>query len=376
MSAVALIDSVKSKDIESISFYEDILYRSLKLRDRYFSIPLIELPSYLNKTEHIQWINKLCNITTLIFWCTFKGEMEYASPSMLERFFVTSDDLKSLESVLKGLPEPDRYLLVNENGIRLIKPGIQPRKIIQSLAEKLSDSSSRYNQLIGDFFENTYLKKYFKTGIQECSDYYKIHENGIEKHEVIDLDRKEKLDIDFIIEDLRRNRFIFVQSKYVRIGGTAYIAGDLDHLSGSFWKGINQIEGAKKAFESGMLDEVLINKGVVGATVDNSTFAIIHNVSNFDFQLLESGVVSYEWNTFRNLIQDGRYFTGNSKDLPVSGNLDRVIPVENPDDTIDLLMQFSPVVHQMGGKELFETDYVETIFQIQDKKVTCLGLGL
>jgi hypothetical protein len=59
-------------------------------------------------------------------------------------------------------------------------------------------------------------------------------------HEVIDSSLIP--DVVLIVEDLRGNKFYFIQVKYLRVGGKSYISGDLDHIvSGKLSKGVKKL---------------------------------------------------------------------------------------------------------------------------------------
>lgn len=370
-ASISYIDFLPKDASESPHFVNAISVFGDNLRDKIFSIPASELPLNISKLSTVKWITKICKLVSLCFWCQLKGNVDAAPIYLVKKIGLSDEDLKYIESIIRCYPVPDRVVSIGVGGVRIENPTItyQLRGLIHDVAKKLSENN--LNQLLGNYFEKQYLANYFKNDLK---DHYKVHE-GIMAHEVIP--SNDSLDVDFIIEDFRRNKFIFTQAKYLRVGGKAYLRGDLEHiLSGKILKGLRQIEAAKVAMEEGHLKEYLTRRGLVKCNPSNSIFLLVHNVSNFDFCLWSSGVVSYEWNTLRNLFKDGECIYGHTKGVQNIWRNSLPVPIESPDEVIDILMQNSPVVQLGGATSLFQGDHLTAKFTVGEKDVFCTGLGL
>lgn len=371
-SSISYIDHL-SQGAERSSNFEDAIYAlGSNFRDKIFSIPASLLPSKLEESACISWMTKLSNLVALCIWCQKKNQMPHAPYALLERIQVTKSDIEKLSEFLRKYPQPDRIFSFPSNGIKIDNLNFtnQLRIIINDLANALSEN--RLNNMLGDFFEKDYLKKYFSNS--ELKNHYRVHQ-GILAHEVLDTGLKP--DVDLIVEDLRRERFYFIQVKYLKIGGKAYISGDLDHLvSGKLSKGLKQITDAKMAMESGNLAKLLADRGLARCSKDNSIFMMVHNISNFDFCLWPNGVVSYEWNSLRNLFKDGEVRHGHTRGENNIWKSEKPLPIENPDSLINELINNCPASSQSGANTLFETAHLVVKFSVGDTKFECLGMGL
>lgn len=371
-SSIAYID-ILPQGAERSSNFEDAIYAlGLNFRDKIFSIPASSLPSKLEKSVCISWMTKLSNLVTLCIWCQKKNQMQHAPYALLERIQITKKDIEKLSELLGNYSQPDRIFSFQSNGIKIDNPSFtnQLRIIINDLANALSEN--QLNNMLGDFFEKDYLKKYFSNS--ELKNHYRVHQ-GILAHEVLDTELKP--DVDLIVEDLRRERFYFIQVKYLKIGGKAYISGDLDHLvSGKLSKGLKQITDAKMAMELGKLDKLLAARDLGRCYKDNSTFMMVHNISNFDFCLWPTGVVSYEWNSLRNLLKDGEVRHGHTQKGTNIWKSSKPLPIENPDSLVDEIINDCPASSLSGANTLFEAANLVVKFSVGNTKIECLGMGL
>ncbi|WP_415776314.1 hypothetical protein ACMYQ1_09940 [Shewanella oncorhynchi] len=372
MSSIAYLDALPKGSNEHKSFKEVILLFGQGFRDKIFTFPANDLPSRLNRLESIKWVNKICNLVALCMWCKIKNEMDYAPFYLLESIGINRSDMQYLNEFVEKLPQPDRIFSVKAQGVTLNVASItnQLRIILNDIANAISEN--KLNELVGDFFEKEYISTYFLR--DELANNYRVHK-GIMAHDV--KDEKLKPDVDLIIEDLRRNVFYFVQVKYLRIGGSAYILGDLNHIvSGKLSKGVGQLVDAKLAMESRKLEEILKKRGLEKCRNENSVFLLIHNISNFDFCVWPSGIVSYEWNSIRNLFKDGEVTFGHSKSEPNSWNHSQPLPIGKPDDLIEFFMKNGPMSQIGNIGTLFETDNLVVSTRIGNKELSCHGMGL
>lgn len=372
MASIGYFDLIPQGSENEKVFSHVISILGQGLRDKVFSIPADELPKKLSHLESVQWISRICNLTALCMWCQLKNDMEEAPYYLIRKLGISDNDINQLLSVMKKRSQPDRVFSRTSKGLRIENPSIthQLRVILNDMANYLSEN--KLNHILGDFFEKKYVCQYFLK--DELRGMYKVH-SGFLPHEVKDDELKP--DVDLILEDLRRKKFYFIQVKYLRIGGKAYISGDLDHLvSGKLSKGVKQLVDAKKAMRVEKISEVLEKKGLHDCNGNNSFFLLIHNISNFDFCVWPSGIVSYEWNSVRNLFKDGEINFGHSKSAPLRWNHKQPLPIERPDDVIDFLMNNGPAAHLGGASSLFEADHVVATTRFGNTELCCYGLGL
>ncbi len=373
MSSIAYFDLLPEGAEKGEYFNQMISLFGQGLRDKVFSIPADGLPSKLTRLESVQWISKICNLAALCMWCQLKTDMNEAPYELIRKLGISNSDIDQLMNLIKKRFQPDRIFSKTAKGLKIENPSIthQLRVVFNDMANIISEG--KLNHILGDFFEKECISDYFLK--DELRGIYKVH-SGLLAHDVEGDELKP--DVDLILEDLRRKIFYFVQIKYFRMGGKAYISGDLHHLvSGKLSKGVKQLVDARKAMADGKLFGVLKKRGLHHCDKDNSFFLLIHNITNFDFCVWPSGVVSYEWNSVRNLFKDGEICFGYSKSAPSYWKYHQPLPIERPDDVINILLNNGPLAQFVGGASaLFESDHVVTITRFGSTNLFCYGMGL
>jgi hypothetical protein len=139
---------------------------------------------------------------------------------------------------------------------------------------------------------------------------------------------------------------------------------------------MRQLADAKSALLDGKLKGILGKKGLHDCTPDNSYFLLIHNVFNFDFTLWPNGIISYEWNSLRNILKNGRIQYGLSN-LPMNTwQHNTVLPLEDPDALIEHYIKKSPVSVVSSIGTIFDADNLVVHMDLGGTEVRCKGLGL
>ncbi|WP_148049749.1 hypothetical protein [Pseudomonas brassicacearum] len=369
---IAYLDLIPKGADSYNNFHDAIAMLGTNLVDKIFFLPEENLPYKLERSASVQWIKKLCRLAVLCMWCKTKNDMEYAPYDLIHRIEITNDDIDKIKYYSDRQSEPDQVFDIGSKGISIGNPSIttQLRHTINFIANEISDGT--LNNVIGKFFEKACVFNYFAG--DEVRDDYCVF-TGFVPDEV-----KDELlnpDVDLIIKDIRRNKYYFTQVKYFRIGGKAYISGDIDHLaSGKLHNGMRQLSDAKSALLDGKLKSILDEKGLHDCTPDNSYFLLIHNVYNFDFTLWPQGIISYEWNSLRNILKNGKIQYGLSN-LPMNTwQHSSVLPLEDPDALIEHYMKNSPasVVSSIGT--IFDADNLVVHMDLEGTEIRCQGLGL
>ena len=379
LATISVFAHLKGGDDRNPHFKELIHMIGAGFRDKIFSIPARELPNKLSYLESVQWIDKVCNTVALCIWCQTKKDMMFAPNNILQKIGIQDSDINTLSKLMNNYSEPDKIFSISEEGIRLnnLDMTTQIRAVINDLANEISDK--KLNQIIGNFFEKEYIANFFSDNDLEKN--YKVHE-GVLAHEV--RDELLKPDVDLILEDIRRNEFYFIQVKYLRIGSKAHISGDLDHIvSGKLLKGVKQLSDAKDALQTGKMKDLLNERGINNCNEENSTFLLIHNISNFDYCIWPSGIVSYDWNSIRNLFKDGEISIINNDSISKNRqptctalNYMKPLPIGNPDEIIRIFMEEGPLHDFSSISTLFDADNLCVNIEINNTTINCQGMGL
>jgi len=383
----ANVDSIYSST-NSNMLYNEIKIRSDDLRDREFHIPSY-LSDYSKKeTPDCSYLDKVCFITVLVVYFNTKKKTS-VKYSLLDKFGISKSDLSLISKANGLLDKSTRYLKFTKSRVEQVKPDIHVRSLWLSVLEVLpSNKKDSFNNARSNYFEKEYIKYYFENKKTIHKNKYKFHDIEI-KNENLDIPKDEiskygklKFDIDVVIEDLERKKYIFIQCKCISRGGDFFNEGDMKLVTGKLSDGVYQINGAKKAFENGFMDKYLKEVGIEIINKNDAIFCLIHNISNFDFQLLRSGVVSYDWNTFRNLLQGTKHTGGNSKQMPSAIQLNKYLPLEDPDYIRSWLYANSPVFNTPGlynhieSKLIYESLNYDINMRISNKIIMTKGIGV
>jgi hypothetical protein len=270
----------------------------------------------------------------------------------------------------------DKILTIDGDEVRLLTASFsyQSRFIVKSTFDNLSDKEKGHiGNIFGDLFE-----KSIKQNLERLSSEKYVVFPGITYQESLHGDNI--LDIDIIVKDVRRNKYFFLQVKYILAGGIAYLAGDNWYSRRSkktIQKGILQLNSAKHLLDIGRLQDSLNAINIFDCTPENSEAIVVHNICNLDFQLDQTGVALYEWNTFRNLLDDGRCTYGQTREgYPKEWKYHEGLELENPDSVIEVLLKNSPICLITGANNIANTFKLETECYIADKRIRSNGLGL
>ncbi|MFY1664373.1 hypothetical protein [Pseudomonas sp. Pseu.R1] len=369
---IAYIDRIPKGADEYRWFPAAITMLGAGLADKVFFLPVENLPRKLDRSQSVQWIKKLCNLAVLCMWCQTKNDMAYAPNELIHKLDISREDIAKIRYYSDAQSEPDKVFAIRSRGISVGNPSIttQLRKTINFIANEVSEGA--LNKIVGDYFEKVCVIDFFAN--EEIGKNYRVY-TGFVSGDVND--HSLRPDVDLIIKDLHRSKFFFTQVKYARIGGKAYISGDIDHLvSGPFHKGVQQLLDARTALLEGKLNDILSEKGLNECTADNSHFLLIHNVYNFDFTLWPQGIVSYEWNSLRNILNCGSIFYGLSNRPVSTWQHSGVLPLEDPDALIQHYVANAPdsVVSSIGT--IFEADNLVVRTDLGGTQIQCQGLGL
>lgn len=130
-------------------------------------------------------------------------------------------------------------------------------------------------------------------------------------------------DVDIVIKDNLTLKFYFIQVKYLLSALPRFLVERINTLRRNpLKKGFDpQLLSLKNSFNEPSVQEKLRNNGLGDATLDNSHFILLHNLPFLSFYESQ-GVLFYEWNLLRNILQDGKIYWVNDKDSGVTSSSD------------------------------------------------------
>ena len=193
---------------------------------------------------------------------------------------------------------------------------------------------------LGRWFEHEYLSVYIADEVNP--EWYKVHKGFTAKEGETVLG----YDIDFVIEDLRRNIFYFIQVKYLEKSHLPYLADEFDTLfmrESGIIKGLRQLSSLRGNFEDKRILENVKNsvgqKFSANELNNKSHFILLHNINSYDISEID-GIALYNWNFFRNLLKNGMPHRELSQGQTINGHFeyDKPLSLENAYATANTLI--------------------------------------
>jgi hypothetical protein len=357
--------------------YAFIKVMSDNFLDKIFTINRKHLGGKLARTDGFKMMKLISDVVALSFYVKIKLKRSYVTLDEWNGMGISFDDISKLKTINSTLGVMDRIFQFDNGKVSLINPCVskQSRRLIE-LFIKISKRNNFDNEA-GKYFENKYIPEYFKDTLNEGGERFQLH-GKILSEQVIP--NNPDGDIDLIVEDTLGKRFFFLQIKYLRNAGKPFLRGDVEYLTNQYiYKGIQQLSKMKKYHHDGLLQNILKEKGINYCSPENTTYMLVTNVTNIDFQKdRESGVVCYEWNTLRNLFLDGQCFYGHSNDMlnQKKWRYHSPLPLDEPSKVIDILMSESPALKNVKAENVFLSKYLKTTFKMDNVLCESIGLGM
>ncbi|MBY7933582.1 hypothetical protein KW447_21740 [Vibrio fluvialis] len=345
--------------------------------DKVFSINSNYITRKLSNTDGFKSMGLICDIIALLFYSQFKLNKNHVHLSDLNAFGLAIDDIEKVKLVNNELDHMDRLFNFRPSSIELVNPcvSIRSRRLIESLI-KVS-SGNKFDDVIGHHFEKQYIPDYILNNLNDRGDRFRLHGELLSEQAI---PGEKDGDVDLIVEDTCSNKFYFMQIKYLRNAGKPFIRGDVEYLTNkNVHKGVFQLAKMKEYHAKGMLNQILESKNIATCIPENTTYMLVTNVTNLDFQKDErSGVVCYEWNSLRNLLLNGRCWYGNSNDMhsQKEWRYHSPLPLEEPSMVIDILLTHSPALKAIDAEHIFRSKYLATKFSVGDVQCNSIGLGM
>jgi len=345
--------------------------------DKVFSINSNYMTRRLSNTDGFKLMGLICDIIAVLFYAQFKLNKNNAHFNDLNAFGLTADDIEKVKLVNNELDQMDRLFNFRPSSVDLVNPcvSIRSRRLIESLIKVSGEN--KFDDVIGHHFEKQYIPDYILNTLNEGGVRFRLHGELLSEQAI---PGEKDGDVDLIVEDTCGSKFYFMQIKYLRNAGKPFIRGDVEYLTNkNIHKGVFQLAKMKEYHAKGMLDQILESKSIAACTPENTTYMLVTNVTNLDFQKDErSGVVCYEWNSLRNLLLNGRCWYGHSNDMnsQKEWRYHSPLPLEEPSMVIDILLAHSPALKAIDAELIFRSKYLATKFRVGDVQCNSIGLGM
>lgn len=311
------------------------------------SVHLMDKALYLNgdyfasehfNLQYMSYMKKLCTLFGyLLYGFYFHIEIQFKNNFRFSNLGLDEEFINSIVNDNKSKKALNKGFVVNGNIISYID-GSSIFYIIRTYFYSYMTTKGKNN--LGSIFEE-YIYNYIKKQPQKF-EAYEIYKFDKTFTDTVN-NKKIKLDIDLILYDKLRNKYFLLQVKY-SIFGKAYLKEEVHHFCNNtdlIQKGVKQLNTFSYFYnKDNQLKEELHKIGIVNLDTSNTYLILVHTLPVFDFSEID-GVILYDWNTFRNLLQYGFRINipQNLTEYDSITQSNQVLELEKLDTTIDYLLE-------------------------------------
>lgn len=334
------------KKIEAI----DILSRFIL--DRVFLINLHYLKDpRLTNNQYMKFIQQLCKFFALLV-------TECSVPFNKARFNMFGIDNEILNKILDinaKLPILDKGFIVD--GSKLIyDESIDLYNILKSYTinsvntDKSADLVANLGRIFEGYIRSNLIERFEKNGR------YKVIPTSLDyNHDGVNAD------IDIIAFDIHKKMYYFIQCKYT-INNKPYYKDEVKSFCNNklFRKGLKQLSSIKEAMHQQEFIDKLQRLGIeLNGSKNNYILILTHTSAQLDFQQV-GDVVLYEWNTLRNLLDDGQELMCNinlTNPTVQVNHISSKLKLENVDSVVDSIFRSSTKDYKSGWNKFINSSF-------------------
>jgi hypothetical protein len=284
---------------------EKIVTRCL---DKIFSLNIEMLSENLQNSTDIITLKEIVLFSVCVECASYEG-LPIPESFFYEKTNIRNKTINRLITVLsndnkdKSITSIDSFIFYEnrffKRGCQNFKYGL--KRLVGKVFEDGFIGSNDPKGDIGKSFESDYILNYLKD----------LNYLGYQAYEGFKprTGSKYKYDIDLVLEDKDQNLFFFIQVKYWFSNLPIYLDEQIKFFNGEKLQHgvIKQLVTLKDNIDEKSIRDKLNACGLGGAKKGNSYFILLHNIPFLNFYQF-SGVIFYEWNVLRNILQNGRVF--------------------------------------------------------------------
>lgn len=361
---------IELSDVPNKNFFVKIIF------DKVFYLNTDDFPKEINELNGFRYFLDMLSIVesciTLAKSENFSSGVKikgilHRLPLSEEKFY----ELIKLQQQLLLVTEQFIVLKNMEVHLNVITLFYGLRAFFDKITDRFNERNKRNNLIGGMFFEKQ-IKDRLNNKFSEYNGRFEVLD-GIYQHEIKKAQKEYKYDIEYIIYDKNIKFYYFIQVKYASLGERSYLNGVIEQVQNDIGKGLQQLRGVKYALENGYLSEIFIKRGV-NVNKENSAFILLHNIPQLDYQKTKDNIVLYDWNSFRNLLNNGNACMRSVHTFE-SIKLSEDISLEDPMKVITTLLNIHKgytEVREFLDKQANETNS----FSLGGSNILIKGLGI
>ncbi|MCW7536733.1 hypothetical protein OOT46_02545 [Aquabacterium sp. A7-Y] len=246
------------------------------------------------------------------------------------------------------------------------------RAYFSALAKEFDEVDELREHVGGKFFEREHIRARIESDPRYNARYRVLA--GFDRHTVLDKVPSE-CDIEFVIHDTVLKHYYFVQAKHSLLGEKAFLNAAVQAAQKDLKKGINQLREARRLLSNKLLGRTLADRGIADASTANSSFVLLHNIAQFDFQSTSDNIALYDWATFRNLLLDAEVAFGPSNRPLTLVRMEKPLCLRDPQDVIRALLCEHPAYQGMKS-QVWATERGAIEYEIDGVRCIVEGLGI
>lgn len=353
------------RDIEALT--ERILDRDLSLPWRRMSAEGLSLQS-------VKQIRAAAELVAMLMVLEMRKESLQMTGPTLARYGLDYGTVSGLIRRQLDILETDRFLVRQADSLHLrvayASKGL--RNLFSQMGSEFEEGDALKLHTGGSFYEATTIRQRIENG-EDYRGRYQVFEEIRQEHVLGGVPNE--CDVDFILRDQEQGHYYFVQVKHALLGEMAFLQSVIKSIQGDIGKGLRQICDAKRLLENGLLDATLKARGINDATLENSTFVLLHNIPQLDFQYSSQGVSLYDWATFRNLLKDAECRYGRTDSISSLSRLPTPLVAAHPTAVIERLLTEHPAYSQVY-KDPWAQERSAIVYEVLGKTILVSGLGI
>lgn len=371
MTTLAAIKFLADRGAVTVSDLEPLI---VQIFDRDLAISWHRLTSHGRTLNSIQHLYDMVALVAVVAVAEVRGEPLRMTQPDLRRYGLAFGAVSKILQRQAHALATDCF--VTRDGDKLsvridaLSKGL--RAYYRVLEEEFSERDPLRLHVGGEFFEKTGIRK----RIEDGADYQPRFQvfDGFTRHEVLD-DVVNEADVEFIIKDTEQHHYYFIQIKHSLLGERAFFNAIVEAAQNDLGYGIRQLREAKRLLDSNQIGKTLAARTIGDAVPSNSSFILLHNIAQFDFQSTDDGIYLYDWATFRNLLKDAECHVGSSSGDHRLVRLPTPLVIGHPRTVIERLLTEHPAYRPIhaGG---WVSEHATTEYVIDEKSIRVKGLGI
>lgn len=352
----------------------DVEPLTARILEQDLSINLYGLSDAGRALRSVQQISSAAGLVALLSVLRFQDRPLRMSEPELRRHGLVYADVARLIQRQAGALVTDQFLIRQGNllSLRFEAASKGLRTLFRMYETEFGEREALRSHVGGRFYEQAHIRRRIEQG-DDYQPRYRIFE-GFDADQVLSK-VPSKCDIEYIIQDTEQNHNYFVQAKHALLGEEAFLRAIVEAIQDDIGKGLLQLREAKRLFEGGHLDSTLKDRGIVDAKPANSSFVLLHNIAQFDFQQTSDGISLYDWATFRNLLKDAECGFGRSDGPSELIRLPSPLIVTDPTTVIQRLLTEHPA-YSIGYADPWSQERASTYYEVLSREIHVCGLGI